>query len=353
MENVKKVSIIGFIFGIVFIIAAYIGDFYVYKYMLLGMPFFISLLCVLGTVVANFTNNRLVAKGYTNEKGNLAVSFLAAAFVNVAIVILVLATFGITNVQREVVIGSGIGLLMGAVYGIYRFQVDTLNEKMKFLEELSEKNKQLQEASRQLAIIEERNRMGRELHDTVSQGLHGLVFSLHSLRNEWKEPSDRASAIMNHMEATAKSTLDELRTMIEELKPSLLVEQGLKDAVKTTFELFSQRTNIQVKITLEVPEYVPPDVEMAIYRVTQEALANIEKHAAAEHVVYSIHVQHEQLIVTIQDDGIGFVKEKHGKGNGLENIRQRVEDSDGILNIISKPGRGTTILMKFPQKAES
>lgn len=352
MEDVKKVSLIGFVFGVFFTIAAFFGEFYINEKMLWGMPFFISLLCVIGTVVANFTNNRLVARGYTSEKGNLAVSFLTAAFVNGAIVILVLAVFGVTGIQREAVIGSFIGLVMGAIYGIYRFQVDTLNEKMEFLEALSEKNKQLQEASRRLAIIEERNRMGRELHDTVSQGLHGLIFSIHSLRHELANPSEREMAIMSHMEATAKSTLDELRAMIEELKPSLLGEAGLKDAIKTTVHLFSQRTNIPAEVDLDLPEFVPPDMEMAIYRVTQEALANIEKHADADHIYYSILLQEGQLIVTIRDDGKGFVKNKQGSGNGLENIRQRVEDADGILHIISKPGRGTTILIKFPQKAE-
>ncbi|HZK25553.1 MAG TPA: histidine kinase, partial [Oscillospiraceae bacterium] len=145
-----------------------------------------------------------------------------------------------------------------------------------------------------------------ELHDSISQGVQGLIFALHSLRHELDGPPQRVADILQHLEATARSTLDELRALIEELKPSLLVEQGLAASIQAASELFSQRQTIPVELAYELTALLSPEVEMTIYRIIQEALANIEKHAQAQQVTIRISDLEGQVLLSVKDDGQGF-----------------------------------------------
>lgn len=348
MADIRKIIFMGFMFGIIFAVVAYIGNFNIDYSLIWLIPFIVAALCGLATLIALFISNSLVTKGYYNSTIISIISFITAALVNSLIVLIILSYFGMANLHPQTLLVGILGLGMGAIYGIYRYRMGTINEKMKFLEELADKNRQLQEASRKLAITDERNRMGRELHDSVSQGLHGLVFAIHSLRNELQNPPQKVSDILAHMEDTANSNLDELRTLIEELKPSLLAEEGLEEALKVTVSLFSQRQKIPVDIEIHLPAMLPPGLEMTIYRITQETLANIEKHAFAQHVSFKISSEEDTLNLTIRDDGKGFNKKSFLPGNGLKNMHQRAEQQNGSLEIISKPGIGTSVIAKFP-----
>lgn len=347
MADIRRIMTMGFMFGILFAVIAYISNFNIDYSLIWMIPFIVAVLCGLGTTIAFLISNALVAQGYYNTTIISIISFIVAAIVNSLIVLIILSYFGIADHHPQTLLVGIFGLIMGGIYGIYRYRMGTIQEKMRFLEELADKNRQLQEASRKLAITEERNRMGRELHDSVSQGLHGLVFAIHSLRNELQNPSQRVSDILTHMEDTANSNLDELRTMIEELKPSLLTEEGLEEALKVTINLFSQRQKVPVKTEIQLPEILPPDLELTIYRITQEALANIEKHASPQHVHYKIVNDENFLYLIIRDDGKGFNSKNALPGNGLRNMRQRALESDGLLDIDSKPGVGTSVVVKF------
>jgi signal transduction histidine kinase len=353
MWSILKATVpIGFAFGIVFSLVGYMGllPFESTLSMLWLLPLVTAILCGIGGLVAANLHALLDRKAALTNTTKIVIAFLAAAVVNFGIVFALMSYYGILVFERQMVLGSLLGLLMGVVYAGYRYTVDTLKERMQFLEALTDKNKQLQEASRRLAIIEERNRMSRELHDSVSQGLHGLVFAIHSLRNEVKEPSERAETILNHMEATANATLDELRTMIEELKPSLLAERGLEEALRTIAELFAQRNSVPVEFDFAVPHSLPAGVETTIYRISQEALANIERHASAKSVSLRVGVVSGSLMLTVRDDGKGFDTRKLPPGNGLANMRQRVEERGGTFQIISKSGLGTSVVAEFPSK---
>jgi signal transduction histidine kinase len=348
MQNIRSILVFGFVFGSVFSLVAYMTEFYIDHLLLILIPFLVAILCGLGVFVA--TGTSYILKGKTSERVASIIGFLTATAVNVLLVFSLLAYFGFASIQQEVMIGGLLGISVGATYGVYRYRIEKINERMAFLEELSDKNKKLQEATRKLVLTEERNRLGRDLHDSVSQGLHGLVFAIHSLKNELPEPTTRVLEIIKHMEVTANATLDELRTMIGELKPSLLAEEGLKEALEVTINLFSQRSKIPVEVTVNLPDIIDPEVEMGIYRIVQEALANVEKHANANQVSMKLSSADDQLVLTIRDDGRGFIRKKITTGNGLENMRRRVEELAGVSTIISKPGIGTTVIAKFPQK---
>lgn len=350
MGEIKKVIVFGFVFGIIFSIIIYSSNVHLPQTILLIIPFLVAILCAFGALVATYISNFLTKRQFGTTLLNQVIGFFCAAFINAGVVYLSFVYFGGASISKDIILGSAIGIVIGALYGIYRYRMDRINERVKFLEELSEKNKLLQETTRKLAITEERNRMGRELHDSISQGLHGLVFSLHSLRNEVKGENNRVTEIISYMETTAKSTLEELRTMIQELKPSLLAEEGLEKAITVTATLFSQRKSIPVDVHIKLSNALLPRVEMAIYRITQEALANIEKHAQPTYVQLKLISGVDGILLTINDDGQGFVKKQSLTGNGLGNMRQRAEEENGVFDLLTKPGIGTTIIVKFPPK---
>jgi len=180
--------------------------------------------------------------------------------------------------------------------------------------------------------------------------LHGLVFSIHSLRNELSDPPPKVKRILEHMEAAAQATLSELRAMIEELKPSILAEQGLEKTLKLTTDLLAQRLEIPIDLEVDVPEKITPELEMTVFRISQEAVQNIEKHASAQHIYINVTQEDDILSLIIRDDGIGFNIRTVEAGNGLRNMRQRVEELGGTFRVLSKKGLGTSIIGRFPLK---
>lgn len=345
---VFKNAFIGFIFGVIIAIIAFFGNFPVPDNIILIIPLIFGALSGLGSLGAMFFIIYLSQRYFLREKTLNIYGFITATLINTLIAVIIVYSFPDAFMHRELIILYFAGIGMGAAYGIYRYRVDVLNERMQFLEELAEKNRQLQEASRELAITRERNRMGRELHDSISQGLHGLIFAIHSLRNSMKNPEANTLEILTHMEETAKSTLDELRAMIVELKPSMLTEKGLQETLETSVSLFCQRHEIPVSLEIQLPEDITPECEMAIYRISQEALANIAKHSSAKRVVLEVSHNEYNVILNIKDDGKGFNTKALSRGHGLKNMRQRAEEVDGSINIVSKPSLGTSITVTLP-----
>lgn len=349
-DLIRSTVPVGFAFGVFFALIAYVGGVDIPPLFLWLLPLFTTILCVLGGAVATVVVNILQSRFSLGSRTATLLAFIAAALFNLVVVLLIGYAYGSPVMNPKMALGVIPGLALGAAYAFYQYNLDTLNERAEFFKALAEKNKQLQDASRRLAITEERNRMGRELHDSVSQGLHGLVFAMHSLRNSLREPSEQVLSILNHMEATANSTLDELRTMIEELRPSVLAEQGLENALRTAGELFSQNHNLPLHFTFSVESHLAPEVEMAIYRITQEALSNIGRHSGAEHVHLKLTTHKHLLQLTISDDGVGFDSTSAKLGNGLNNMRLRAEEAGGVLKVNSRKGLGTTISAEFPNK---
>lgn len=352
MKDMVRSMGVGFGFGVLFSLFARLAALPIDGFLLWMIPLFACVLSALGALVANAVARLLAMKGVHSDLITNLLGFVAAGTVNVLLVLLLMAVFGAAPFHRNVTLALFLGMAFGGVYALYAYRMNQLEERMNFLQTLADKNRELQEATRTLAITQERNRMSRELHDSISQGLHGIMFALHSLEKECGvggelRDNKQVERILHHLKDTTASTLEELRTMILELKPSLLEEQGLKKAMVTQLNLFSQRQEIPVATKLQPPDALPADVEVAIYRILQEALANVEKHAQASRLTVTLEHLENELHLQISDNGVGFDPLNVMRGNGLNNLQRRGEEAGGFVEIHSNPGEGTCIDVTF------
>jgi len=141
--------------------------------------------------------------------------------------------------------------------------------------------------------------------------------------------------------------------MILELKPSLLNEKGLIEALRMHCELFSQRQGIQVDLSLEDAPGLSPEQQVAVYRIAQEALANVQRHSGASRVSLSLTRRDGKFVLTVTDNGSGFNPELSHSGVGLRSMEARCSRNGGMFRVMSSPGAGTTVEASFVEASFS
>lgn len=220
--------------------------------------------------------------------------------------------------------------------------------------ELAAANKQLLQHSatlEQLATSRERNRLSRELHDTLAHTLSGLSVQLDALLTTWKDMPARAGKMVEDMLGVTRRGLDETRRTVKDLRATPLEELGLAVAAKTLAEDICRREslNLEVQVSEKMPE-LAPDVEQAFYRVIQEGLENIARHANARNVNIKLESSRSSLKLEIRDDGEGFdpAQVDSAERYGLQLMRERAQLIGAYFKVDSKRGRGTTIRMEYP-----
>ena len=204
----------------------------------------------------------------------------------------------------------------------------------------------LEKENRQLAVIKERNRIARELHDSVSQSLFGVNLQLNTLKYQVKNNPESIPPIIDQMQNMVAEAQTEMRLMIYELKPVALKEKGFFEAIEGLTNLFQTRYDLDIDCFLNGnPELVGSDLRLVFYRVLQESLNNIVKHAAANKVELTLSVDDERVKMLIYDDGKGFkLEDVDGtKSFGLQGMRERIEENNGQFEVNSRPGIGTQV----------
>ena len=273
----------------------------------------------------------------------LAISFGAVSFLALAITFTALTWLGggawFEGISQYTLLGTAAGITFGAIFALFNYRSEAVRQRLLVLEL---ENRHLAD------LAEERNRMARDIHDSVAQGVHGIIYSLHSLRPLLAD-SSRGKEILGHLEETAAGTLGELRSLIMELSPSPLEDHGLAEALRLHCEIFARRQKLALSVNLDYNGKLQPEQEIAIYRITQEALANVQKHAQATHVWVSLQ-SGDKTILSVRDNGKGFDTEAAALGHGLRNIASRARQSGGRLEIHSSPGLGTTLTVEFSGK---
>jgi len=200
----------------------------------------------------------------------------------------------------------------------------------------------------------ERARLGRELHDDVTQRL--AVLAIEAGRVERGVDKISSAKMLRGIREGLVRLSEDIHALSYRLHPALLDDLGLAEALKAECERFSRQISVPAEVMLrDVPEVVPPEAALCLFRVTQEALRNVARHAQARHVEISLRALNDTLQLIVHDDGAGFdpALPRARPSLGLESMRERVFLVDGQLHIESTPGHGTTILVTVPlRKAE-
>lgn len=192
----------------------------------------------------------------------------------------------------------------------------------------------------------ERRRLARELHDETGQALTSILLGLKTAE-ETEDASERRRALAE-VRGLVGETLQDVRRLAVELRPKALDDFGLEPALERLADSFRERTGISVELESRLNERLPPDVETLLYRLAQEALSNVIKHAQATNVSIVLSRRNGCVTALIEDDGRGFPPESEQNGSGLKGIRERLALVDGELRIESKPGGGATLVAEVP-----
>ena len=213
----------------------------------------------------------------------------------------------------------------------------------------------LYEQAQELAALQERQRLARELHDSVSQALYGISLWAHTVREalESSEP-EQAKAAIEDVLTLAEAGLAEMHALIFELRPESLETEGLVAALTKQVEALRARYKLTVVANLVDEPDLSLEKKEALYRIAQEALHNIVKHARASNVVLRLARQEREVFLEVCDNGKGFDPTGPFPGHlGVRSMRERVTKISGTLTIESAPGQGTCIRVRVPLEVES
>jgi signal transduction histidine kinase len=217
-------------------------------------------------------------------------------------------------------------------------------------------NAQLYGQAQELAATEERARLARELHDSVTQALFSMTMHARAaelaMANQGISPDSGVAENLRQLSDLAQGGLAEMRSLIFELRPGALQEEGLIAALRKHCRALTAREGVSIDVDAPA-ERIPldPTVEEHLYRLTQEALHNVVKHAAASHVLVRLAHQDGRLLLEVKDDGLGFDPAAIPVGHlGLETMRTRAQSIGAEIAISSAPGEGTTIRVLVPSR---
>ena len=243
--------------------------------------------------------------------------------------------------ERERRLAAGLGdYVLGAV------------ERIRAREE-SEAARQRAEAfavqAQQLAVLEERNRLARELHDSVSQALYGIVLGAQTARTFLDRNPQQSIEPLDYVLALSEAGLAEMRALIFELRPETLEKEGLVEALSKQVTMLQARHGLDVRCAFGPEPDIPIQLKEALYWIAREALHNVVKHANASSVNLSVACTPDSLLLSIEDDGAGFNVEGDFSGHlGLKSMSERASGIGGTLHIHSDAAAGTQIQLHLP-----
>ncbi len=201
-----------------------------------------------------------------------------------------------------------------------------------------------------VAQEEERRRIARDLHDHAGQILTALILQLGQLAAQAEAAGNSLAPALRRLHEVAQEGLDDLRRLVHELRPAILDDLGLGPAVRWYVDTYVRPTGLRAHVESEgLEERLSSDVETVAFRIVQEALTNVLRHAQAREVRVRLDRREDVLLVMVRDDGVGFDPEEVGRrGLGLAGMRERAELVGGTVQILSVPGVGTTVLARLP-----
>lgn len=210
----------------------------------------------------------------------------------------------------------------------------------------------LMQSSGQLAMIEERNRIARDLHDSAKQQIFATTMQLSTAKVLMDINPEQAKQHIAEAEELAKAVQKELSGLIEELRPAQLEGQGLFAAVRSSAETFARQNNIKIDVRTTGDRELPLNVEQPMFRIFQETFNNIAKHSQATHVDVSLDATNESLTLRVKDNGVGFDQtDARTGGLGLRSMQERIAQMNGKIQVKSGLESGTTVTVSAPLAA--
>ena len=219
------------------------------------------------------------------------------------------------------------------------------------LQRLAVENASLGDKARQAAVLEERRRLARELHDSVTQSLYGISLQAEAgARALLDGEAQPAGVSLQEIQDTTREAQTEMRLLLFELRPPMLEEQGLAAALQARLRAVEARAGLSIRFDARGQGELTAESEQELYRIAQEALNNVLKHAHASQVDVSLTLAGGEATLEIHDDGIGMdtSASNHG-GQGLAGIRERVERLGGRLVLDGSPRSGTCVRVEVPR----
>jgi signal transduction histidine kinase len=212
-------------------------------------------------------------------------------------------------------------------------------------------NTRLFERDRELSVIEERNRLARDLHDSVTQTLFSVVLTAEAATTLLDRDTAAARAQLERLQSLSRDALQEMRSLIFELRSADLAADGLVATLRKHCEILSRVRKIEIDVSVEDERALPADVERELFRIAQEAVNNALKHAAARRIDVRLLMAPPLVTLIVRDDGRGFDPDAahiQSKRLGLTSMRERAEALGARLTVESAPGAGTTVRAEVP-----
>lgn len=222
-------------------------------------------------------------------------------------------------------------------------------EQQQALAAANRKLAQFAATTEQLAVSQERNRLARELHDTLAHSLSGVSVQLEAVQALWEVDRSAARTMLDQALRSTRSGLTEARRALLALRAKPLEDFGLALALRSLAESLATRAGLELDLNVHAHlEHLAPDVEQCVYRVAQEALTNVARHADARSLHVALTRDNGHVVLIIADDGRGFDPAAvNGAHYGLKGLRERTEMIGGRLDVDSRPEQGTTVRLEI------
>ncbi len=225
---------------------------------------------------------------------------------------------------------------------------DEISQLASQLNHMAGQLEELLESRQQMAVSEERNRLARDLHDSAKQEALAASFQLGTALAYLEQNPQKAKDHLQEAEGLVDSVREELSALIHELRPSDREEDAFEDLIRDLLADWSHQNDIQADLSLEGQLKTSLDQEQALYRILQEALANVARHSQASRVEVTLSCREGVCKLSIEDDGTGFDIDLPQEGFGLQSMRERAESLGGHFQVESNSGKGTFIQVRFP-----
>ncbi|KHF42034.1 sensor histidine kinase [Halalkalibacter okhensis] len=222
-------------------------------------------------------------------------------------------------------------------------------EQVASLQRLSSERAAMQETVKKAAVSEERQRLARDLHDAVSQQLFAISMMTAAIKQTMIQTSDPSVEQVKMVEKMANTAQAEMRALLLHLRPAHLEGKSLKDGIHQLFNEMQDKYGMDVTVTIEENMMIPKGIEDQIFRMVQEAISNVLRHAKATQLELQLRQTNQDLKIKLIDNGVGFdVKNVQKNSYGLHTMKERMTEIGGTLQIVSVSNKGTQIEVNIP-----